>query len=87
MLQYFCPCTLYLAVYSRASMVPLEIPLRMLEYLKAEESYIPWHEASSQINYLDVFLQETDVYDIYKVRQVSPERRCMRCLYLLLDPH
>ena len=64
-------------------MVPLEIPLRMLEYLKVEESYIPWHEASSQINYLDVFLQETDVYDIFKVRKVLPERQFMRCWYLL----
>ena len=48
-------------------MVPLEIPLKMLEYLKKEKSYVPWEEASRQINYLDVFLQETDVYDKFKV--------------------
>ena len=48
-------------------MVPLEIPLGMLEYLKMEKNYVPWLEASRQINYLDVFLQETDVYDIFKV--------------------
>ena len=39
----------------------------MLEYLRKEKHYVPWAEASRQISYLDVFLQETNVYDKFKV--------------------
>ena len=61
-----------ICVFFRASLVPLDIPLGMLEYLRKEKHYVPWAEAERQISYLDVFLQETNAYDKFKVMYCSP---------------
>ncbi|XP_069101890.1 uncharacterized protein [Argopecten irradians] len=47
---------------ANAGELPLEIALDMMDYLKDELDYIPWHAALEQMGYADEMLMRTDLY-------------------------